>query len=175
MSYVTLLAYVNADYVSKQLVDVAAGLADKFSAKLVGLSALAVRPPIVADGVVIVDNATECDITKMKGKLGKAGARFQAAAGAGRQIEWRSAIEFPTETLIGEARSANLIIVEKRKSGDIYRAVDTAAAIADFEPDLLSDVALRRRDAIVVCDRQIRQAGMSNKMTHSNTRASRRY
>jgi hypothetical protein len=63
MSYATLLVYVNADRVSKQLIGVAAGLADKFSAKLIGLSALAVIPPFVAEGVVIVDNATEFAIT----------------------------------------------------------------------------------------------------------------
>ena len=44
MSYATLLVYVNADHVSKQLAGVAAGVADKFSANLVGLSALAVMP-----------------------------------------------------------------------------------------------------------------------------------
>jgi nucleotide-binding universal stress UspA family protein len=129
MSYATLMAYVNADHVSNQLVGVAAGLADKFTARLVGLSALAVRPPIVADGVVFVDNATEFDIAKMKAQLEEAGAKFQAAAGADRRIEWRSAIEFPTETLVDEARSADLIVVERGKSGDIYRALDTGAAI----------------------------------------------
>ncbi|MEO8321450.1 MAG: universal stress protein [Bradyrhizobium sp.] len=129
MSYATLLAYVNVDHVSKQLVGVAAGVADMFSARLVGLSALAVMPPFVAEGVVIVDNATEFDIAKMKAKLAEAGKKFQAAAGIGRQIEWRSAIEFPTQTLISEARSADLIIVEKGKSDDIYRTVDAGAAI----------------------------------------------
>ena len=58
MSYATLLVYVNVDHVPKQLVSVAAGLADKFSAKLIGLSALAIMPPFAADGVVMVDNAT---------------------------------------------------------------------------------------------------------------------
>ena len=96
MSYATLMVYVNADHVSKQLVGVAAGVADKFAAKLIGLSALAIMPPFVAEGVVIVDNATEFDIAKMKARLAEAGNKFQAAAGAGRQIEWRSAIEFPT-------------------------------------------------------------------------------
>jgi hypothetical protein len=66
MSYATLLVYVNVDHVSKQLVSVAAGLADKFSAKLIGLSALAIIPPIAAEGVVFVDNATEVDIALMK-------------------------------------------------------------------------------------------------------------
>jgi nucleotide-binding universal stress UspA family protein len=129
MSYATLLVWVNADHVSKQLVSVAAGVADKFSAKLLGLSALAIMPPSVANGVVIVDNATEFDIAKMKANLAEAEANFQAAAGAGRRIEWRSALEFPTQTLIGEARCADLIFVEKGRSGDIYRTVDVGAAI----------------------------------------------
>ena len=69
MSYATLLVYVNVDRVSKQLVGIAAGLADKFSAKLIGLSALAIMPPFVAEGVVIVDNASELDIAQIKAKL----------------------------------------------------------------------------------------------------------
>jgi nucleotide-binding universal stress UspA family protein len=130
MSYATLLVSVNADRVSKQLVGVAAGLADKFSAKLIGLSALAIMPPFAAEGVVIVDNATEFDIAKMKAKLADAETKFRAAAGADRQSEWRSAIEFPTQTLVSEARCADLILIEKGKSaGDIHRNVDVGAAI----------------------------------------------
>ena len=130
MSYATLLVYVNADRPSKQLVGVAAGLADKFSAKLIGLSALAVLPPFVAEGVVIVDNATEFDIAKMKATLADAGSKFGTAAGADRRTEWRSAIEFPTQTLISEARCADLIVVEKNKaSWDIHRVADNGSAI----------------------------------------------
>ena len=85
MSYATLLVYINADHVSKQLAGVAAGVADKFSANLVGLSALAVMPPFVAEGVVIVDNASEFDIAKMKARLADAGNNFRASAGGGRE------------------------------------------------------------------------------------------
>lgn len=129
MSYATLLVYVNADHVSKQLTGVAAEVSNKFSAMLVGLSALAVMPPFAAEGVVIVDNASEFDIAKMNARLAEAGKKFRAAAGAAREIEWRSAIEFPTETLIIEARCADLIVVQKGKSDDIYRTLDTGAAI----------------------------------------------
>ncbi len=129
MSYAALLVYVNVDHVSKQLIGVAAAVADKFAARMIGLSAVAVLPPFVAEGVVIVDNATEFDIAKMKASLADAERKFQAAAGAGRQIEWRSAIEFPTQTLIGEARCADLIVIEKGKPGDIYRTVDAGAAV----------------------------------------------
>lgn len=129
MSYATLMVWINVDHVSSQLVRVAVGVANEFAAKLVGLSAVAIVPPFVAEGVVIVDNATEFDIAKMKSNLAEAGSKFQSAAGTGHQIEWRSAIEFPTQTLIGEARCADLILVEKGKSGDIYRTVDVGAAI----------------------------------------------
>jgi nucleotide-binding universal stress UspA family protein len=130
MSCATLLVYVNADHVSKQLVSVAAGLADKFSAKLIGLSALAFMPPVAAEGVVIVDNATEFDIAQMKAKLDQAGNEFRAAAGADRQTEWRSFLEFPTETLISEARCADLLVVEKNKiSWNIHRDADNGSAI----------------------------------------------
>lgn len=130
MSYATLMVYVNADHVSKTLVNVATGLTDKFSAKLIGLSALAIVPPFVAEGVVIVDNASEFDIVQMKTSLAEAGDKFRAAAGADRQIEWRSAIDIPTDILISEARCADLIVIEKGgRSIDFYRAADTGAAI----------------------------------------------
>jgi nucleotide-binding universal stress UspA family protein len=129
MSYATLMVWVNVDQVSKQLVSVAAGLADKFAAKLVGLSAVAIVPPFVAEGVVIVDNATEFDIAKMKATLAEARSKFQSVAGTDHQVEWRSAIEFPTQTLIDEARCADLILIESGKSGDVYRTVDVGAAI----------------------------------------------
>ena len=130
MSYATLLVYVNADHVSKPLVSVAAGLADKFSTKLIGLSALAVIPPFVAEGVVMVDNATEVDIALMEAKLGEAGDKFRAAAGTDRQTEWRSFVEYPTDTLISEARCADLIVVERNNaSWDIHRVADNGAAI----------------------------------------------
>ena len=46
MSYATLMVYLNVDRVSKQLIGVAAKLAEKFSAKLIGVSALAIMPPV---------------------------------------------------------------------------------------------------------------------------------
>jgi len=82
MSYATLMVYVNVDRVSKAIVGVAAELADKFSAKLIGLSALAIVPPVVAEGVVIADHGSEFEIAQMKTMLVEARDKFRAAAGA---------------------------------------------------------------------------------------------
>ena len=162
MSYATLLVYVNADHVSKQLLRVAAGLADKFSAKLIGLSALAVRPPVVAEGVLVVDNATEFDIAQMKAKLEQAGSTFRATVGSDRQTEWRSFLELPTESLIIEARCADLIVVEKNKvSWDIDRAADNGSAILGAgRPVLVVPTAVKAlaADHVVVGWKDTREA-----------------
>jgi nucleotide-binding universal stress UspA family protein len=145
MSYATLLVYVNVDNVSKQLVGVAANLADKFSAKLRGVSALAIMPPVAVEGMVVVDNASEFDVAQMKAKLEEAGNKFRAAAGPGRQTGWRSFLEFPTETLISEARCADLIVVEKNKSSwDLGKVVDNGSAIlATGRPVLVVPTAVK--------------------------------
>src|SRR5271169_933885 len=130
MSYATLMVYLNVDRVSKQLIGVAAKLAEKFSAKLIGVSALAILPLVAAEGVVIVDNASEFDIAQMKAKLADAENKFRTVAGAGLQIEWRAALELPTDTLIREARCADLILLERsRSSEDMYRVANAGAAI----------------------------------------------
>lgn len=130
MSYAALLVWVNVDHVSKQFVGVAADVAEKFAANLIGLSAVAIVPPFVAEGVVIVDDANEFDIAKVKGALAEAGDKVQAVVGGGRRIEWRSVIAHPTETLISEARCADLIVIESGRSADnMYRSPDVGAAI----------------------------------------------
>lgn len=161
MSFATLMVWVNVDHVSKQLVSVAVGVADKFGAKLLGLSTVAIMPQVVARGVMIVDNATEFDIAKMKASLAEAGNKVQAAAGVGRRIEWRSAIEFPTQALIGEARCADLILVERDRSGDIYRTVDLGAAILGAgRPFLVVPAAVKSlaADHIVIGWKDTREA-----------------
>ena len=162
MSYTTLLVYVTVDRVSKQLVGVAAGLADKFSARLIGLSALAIMPPFVAEGVVIVDNASEFDTAQMKAKLADAGNEFGASVGAHRQTEWRSVLEFPTDTLVSEARCADLIVVgQNRFSGDLYRFADNGAAILGAGRPVLvvpAAVASLTADHVVVGWRDTREA-----------------
>jgi nucleotide-binding universal stress UspA family protein len=128
MSYATLMAYVDADSVPEQRVRLAARLADKFGATLVGLSALAVRPPFVAEGVVI-EEAT--DVATITASLDERGKWFCAIAAVdGRKVEWRTRIGFPTDTLASEARSADLVIVGRLQGrGDPYSVLDSAAAI----------------------------------------------
>jgi len=130
MSYETLMVCVNVDHQSKAFARIAADIADKFSAKLIGFSALAIVLPVVAEGVTVVDHGSELEVATIKRKLAAAGDSFREAAGADHDIEWRSALDIPTDALIREARCADLILIEKgARSTDFYRTVDPGSAI----------------------------------------------
>jgi nucleotide-binding universal stress UspA family protein len=130
MSYATLMTYVDAGATPQPLVRLAAGLADKFNATLIGMSALAIRPALVTDGVVVSD-ALQGDIKELRGKLADTGAWFRTAAGAPhRKLEWRAVLDFPNDALADESRSADLILIgQTRSPGDAYMALDPGGAV----------------------------------------------
>ena len=53
MSYATIMVYVEADGTPRERVRLSAQLAAKFNATLIGVSARAVRPPIIVDGIAV--------------------------------------------------------------------------------------------------------------------------
>jgi nucleotide-binding universal stress UspA family protein len=130
MSYATLMLYVEADGPPEQRIHLAANLADKFTAKLIGVSALAFRPPVVINGVVVAE-VTEAEIDEMRAKLIEAEALFRHVAGAGQQkLEWRSDLDFPTNVLARAARGADLIVIGQTKGwASVHRTLDVGEAI----------------------------------------------
>jgi nucleotide-binding universal stress UspA family protein len=130
MSYASLMVYVEADATPEQRVRLAASLADKFTAMLIGVSALSIPPPVMADGMVM-DEWTDDDIELMRAKLADKGNWFRRIAGDDhRRLEWHAALDFPAEALTREARSADLVIIGQVKApGSAYRALDPGEAI----------------------------------------------
>jgi nucleotide-binding universal stress UspA family protein len=116
------MVYVEADATPEQRVRLAASLADRFNALLIGLSAVAIPPPMTTDGVII---------DMMRTKLAQQGHWFRGVAGANqRKIDWRSMLDFPATALPCEARSADLAIIGQVKApANAYRALDPGLAI----------------------------------------------
>jgi nucleotide-binding universal stress UspA family protein len=126
MSYKTILVYVDPESQSEQLFRLTAGLADDFSATLIGLSALAARPPFVAEEIVI-EGVTEAEITT---KLATAERGFRNVTGGNhRKIEWRPFVDFPTDALAAEARSADLVVIAQRTTRGDASTLDLAGVI----------------------------------------------
>ena len=130
MSYAALMVYVDADGAPEQRVRLAARLAEKFNTTLIGFSALAIRPPLVAEGAVITD-VTEMEIKEIRAKLASKENWFRNVAVAEhRKLEWRSALDFPAEALAREARCADLVVIG-RSTGpwNAHSSLDLGGAV----------------------------------------------
>jgi nucleotide-binding universal stress UspA family protein len=128
MSYASFMVYVEADTRPEQRVRLAATLADRFSAALIGVSALAAPPPVVA-GAMLIDGMIDMEL--INATLAGQGEWFRAIAGGDRRaLEWRAVLDFPLEALSREARSADLVLVGREKeAGSAYRVLDPGAAL----------------------------------------------
>jgi hypothetical protein len=74
-------------------------------ATLIGLSALAIHPPFLFEGAVI-QQATAADIVEIMATLNAKGDWFRDVAGS-EHLEWRPILDYPTDALAREARSAD--------------------------------------------------------------------
>lgn len=162
MSYAAMLVNVEADGIPEQRVRIATELAAKFDAALIGFSARAVPPPFVAEGVII-EEATEADLEQMRTRLAEKGNWFRGVVGtACRDVEWRSALEFPGDALVREARCADLVIIEQtRSSREIYGSLDPAEMLLKVgRPVLLvpTGIAALRAEHVVVGWKDSREA-----------------
>jgi hypothetical protein len=162
MTIARVMVYVDPGQRAEEQVRVARDAATKFSASIIGVSALAVMPPVVAEGVVI-QAATAEDVKRMKATLAGKEDWFRNVVGLPKEkAEWRWDIEYPTEFLANEARAADLIVIKSEyESAGPYRYVDPGEAILRMRrptivvPDHVSEL---KADRIVVGWKDTREA-----------------
>jgi nucleotide-binding universal stress UspA family protein len=162
MSYAVLMAYVDADGMPEQRVRLAASLADKFNATLIGLSAHAIHPPFLVEGVSI-QQASAADIVDIMAALTAKGDWFRSIAGADHhRLEWRPILDYPTDALVREARSADLVVIGQTKGpGDDLGSLDPGEALlkigrpALVVPDRVSSL---RAEHVVIGWKDTREA-----------------
>jgi nucleotide-binding universal stress UspA family protein len=132
MTYATIMVYVEADGTPGPRIRLAASLADKFNSMLIGMSAVFIPPPVMADGLVIEN--TRSDIEEMRARLADKGSWFRKIAGADRRrLEWRGVLDVPINALPREVRSADLVVVG-RTAGDASAAPYPGSAIFILDP-----------------------------------------
>jgi nucleotide-binding universal stress UspA family protein len=128
MTITTVMVYVDPAQQAEEQVRVARSIATKFNASLIGVSAFAVEPSFVAEGVIIEETTPE-DLKRMKTALAEKEQWFREIVGLPK-VEWRWSVEYPTAFLSNEARSADLIVIRnKRAKADPYHLIDPAGAV----------------------------------------------
>ena len=130
MSYKILITHLDLDEGGEGRVSLAAALAQRFDAALIGVSAWAPSPAFGADGAMIESMPELPDLAVMEDLLKARGDRFRAIAG--KAAEWRSGIELPTEFVVRECRAADLLILGGSPHPmlrDPYGGVDPGAVL----------------------------------------------
>jgi nucleotide-binding universal stress UspA family protein len=131
MSYASLLVHIDADGQLAGRSRIAADLADRFRAALIGVAGWAPMSVFLADEARNGRTLTVPELQNMKNLLDLKGKEFCAALGSpNRRVEWRSILDFPTEAVAREARAADLVIIGNVKENpDPFRALDPAGTV----------------------------------------------
>lgn len=133
MPFQTLMVHVDLDDGGDARVRLAADLARRLDAALIGISAWAPSPAFSGD-ITLVEPVPEiADLATLEEVLKEREKAFRALIEpAGKAVAWRSALELPTEFVVREARAADLLILGATRHPalrDPYRAVDPGAVL----------------------------------------------
>jgi nucleotide-binding universal stress UspA family protein len=130
MTVTTVMVYVDPAQQAEEQVRVARSIATRFGASVIGVSAFAVEPNFVAEGVIIEETTPE-DLKRMKTALAEKEQWFREIVGFPKEkVGWRWGVEYPTVFLANEARSADLVVIKRSgQKGDPYHLIDPAGAV----------------------------------------------
>jgi nucleotide-binding universal stress UspA family protein len=165
MSLASVMVYVDSEQQEEGQVAVAEGIANSFGASLIGVSAVAIDPPFVAEGVIIEQTTAE-DLKRIRATLSAKEAWLRRIVRLpSEKVEWRWAIGFPTEFLVEQSRAADLVVVRRSQLKANYsHYLDSAGAMFRVGRPTLSvpdGVTKLSGDRIVVGWKDTREARLA--------------
>jgi len=163
MSYATLMVNLDVGQSNKARLHIAGELAARFEARLIGIAAADLEPPLYfAEGEVAADL-----IEKERARLGSRVADCEKEfrnelKSLGDRIEWRGALEWPTGFVARHARAADLIITGgAAKRTNISRLTDPGDLVMQAGRPVLivpSETEWLRLKTVVVAWKDTREA-----------------
>jgi len=92
-------------------------LADRFSARVIGVAAQEIKAPLYFEGADAgVASIMDIQAEQATKGLAQAEAAFRGLAGARNRVEWRQAMVSPTAYALEQARAADLIVAARPRS-----------------------------------------------------------
>jgi len=135
-----LLVHVDNNEESGDRVRIAASLANRLGAVLIGSAAAQIQPPIGDPSGYIDGSLVELEREDVERELAEAGTQFQQVAGTVQAgTEWRSGIVLPNLALAQDARSADLLIIGRSSSDNrgVYRTPSAGDLVMEIGRPLL--------------------------------------
>ena len=130
MSYAALLVHLGAHGDWQSRVRLAADLAHRFQAALIGVAGWLSSPAFALDDSMADQDTTDAEGRNMMARLAEMGEKFRAVAKQVGQVEWRGVLDYPRTLVPREARAADLLIIgRERVVGDPYFALNPGTTI----------------------------------------------
>src|SRR6516225_11344328 len=131
MSYTTLMVYGDVEAKPDGRVSIAADLARRFDAHLIGIGSGAPISVVLGEDGPNEATAETPQLRDIKALLDEKAQQFHAIVGSSsRRVEWRSVVGLQADVVAREARAADLVIISNaRASRDPFRALDPGSFI----------------------------------------------
>jgi nucleotide-binding universal stress UspA family protein len=111
MTYATVMVSLALDQSNEARLEAAGQLAERFDAGIVGIAASQFSPPLYFTSGELAQDLIDEGRASIRRRIGELEGRFrEAVRNRARQVEWRSAIDFPARYILQEARCADIIV-----------------------------------------------------------------
>ncbi len=151
MSYAAMMVHLGAHADWQGRVRLAADLAHRFQAVLIGIAGWLSSPAFAIDDIAADEDTTDAEGKNMAARLAEMGETFRASARQVSHVEWRGMLDYPRTMVPREARAADLLIIgRERVAGDPYFALNPGMTILRagrpvlVVPDGIDALAARR-------------------------------
>jgi nucleotide-binding universal stress UspA family protein len=125
MSYASLMVHIDVEANVDGRIGIAADLAERFRAHLIGIAGWSPMSVFAPDKPRDDRISSDSHLQDMKALLDRKGQEFHAAVGKlNGGAEWRYELDFPTELVAREARTADLVIIGNKPARDPFSALD---------------------------------------------------
>lgn len=154
MTYKTLMVHLELDGHNSGLLNIAADLADKFNAGIIGIAACQPFQMLFDEGLT-AGEVTVADRTEISREIAAAEAEFrQALKGRVKTLEWRSGITYgPLSSYIaGEARAADIILTRP----------DRGASLDNTRRVKIGDLALEAGRPVLIVPHGVSTLALNN-------------
>lgn len=149
MTYTTVMVALAFDQSNASRLGIAAELAERFEARLIGIAASELSPPLYYATGQTAERLLAQGIDAIKQRLGELEAEFrEAMRGHAHELEWRAAVDLPAKYIVQQARAADIVVggaATRGVFGDPFAVADSADLVMQIgRPVLVAPAGLSR-------------------------------
>lgn len=111
MSYATVMVSLTVDQSNEAVFEVAAQLAEKFDARVIGIAAPVLSPPPYFMAGDFAEDFVDQGEASIRKRMAEIEEQFRAGMnGRTKDVEWRCSLELPARYIVREARAADIVV-----------------------------------------------------------------